>query len=206
MSQLVMEKSGLDHLPNVPLPEGYAIRSYHPGDEAALARVFADATLGVDTTLAVKKDFIGHPAFRPERVFIVEWKGGVVGTASMWTSDDDPDAAYLHMVAVLRAHQGKRLGFALCAAAVRQACREGFSRQRLLTDDWREAAIRLYLDMGYYPLYTARAHPRRWRDLAAKLHRPDLLKTAQRAHISRAGLIVRILRRLRRVLVFVTVI
>jgi mycothiol synthase len=180
----------------VSLPPGYLLRRFRPGDELALARLFADGGLGLETTQAVQKEFVGDRAFRPERVFILECAGEAVGTASMWTSADDPKHAYLHMLTVLSAHRSKHLGWALATVAALQAHREGFTSQRLFTDDWRHAAIRLYLDIGYCPLYADDTHPQRWAEVAERLQRPELLRAAKRGRTRRRpNLLSRVRRR-----------
>lgn len=192
-----MELSGLSRLSEVSLPPGYLIRRYRAGDDAALAEIFADGKLGLETVEAVRREFIGDPAFRAERVFLLEYEGQAVGTAAMWTSAGDPKHAYLHMVAVLSAHRSKHLGWALTAASARQAYREGFDIQRLFTDDWRLPAIRLYLDMGYYPLYVDDTHCRRWSELAVRLQRPEILRVAKAGRIgARPSLLSRVRRRM----------
>jgi len=143
MLQLKMERQGLDGLPEIPLPEGYRLRSYQPGDEAALATIYELSDLGSATAEGVKKNLLGHPCFRPDRILVVEHEGRVVGTAAAWVEPTDPGAGYLHMVGVLPEHQGKRLGKFLTVEALRYSQREGFETHRLVTDDWRDAAIRL---------------------------------------------------------------
>lgn len=200
-----MELSDLSRLPRVPLPEGYNIRTFRAGDEAGLAAIFADGALGLDSVPAVQSAFLSDYPFRPERVFVAEYGEELVGTAAMWTSRSDPDHAYLHMVAVLTPHRGKYLGWALSTAAARHAAHEGYTTQRLFTDDFREAAIRLYLEMGYAPLYLDDTHPARWAAVLNKLKRPELLSRARRGQLGRPrGLLTRVRGRLRRVLGAVT--
>ncbi|MCC6487763.1 MAG: hypothetical protein IT364_09705, partial [Candidatus Hydrogenedentes bacterium] len=48
--------------------------------------------------------------------------------------------------------------------------------QRLVTDDWRDAALRLYLDLGYDPLLLNPTFRARWEAIAQRLNRPDILE------------------------------
>ena len=66
------------------------------------------------------------------------------------------------MVGVLRAHRGKRLGWAVNGEVLRYLRGRGFSEARLLTDDFRLSAIRSYLGAGFEPLLTHDSHPERW--------------------------------------------
>ncbi|MCC6486194.1 MAG: GNAT family N-acetyltransferase, partial [Candidatus Hydrogenedentes bacterium] len=126
MSQLKMEKRGLDGLPEVTLPEGYTLRHFQPGDEEALARIYGEAELGSSTVEAVRRNVLAHPCFKPERILIVEYQGQPVGTASAWIEHTEPDVGYLHMVGVLSEHRGKHLGRILTLAALRYSRNEGF--------------------------------------------------------------------------------
>lgn len=175
-----MEKGDLNNIPVIRLPDGYVLRNFSEGDEAGLSRVYTACGLGCDTPEAVRERIVRHPCFRPERVFIIERSGEIVGTAAAWLEGDDPGLGYLHMVGVLPEHRGKRLGAILSVAAIGHTMSEGFSRQRLKTDEWREAAVCLYLDLGFYPLISDETQPPRWEELARRLHRPDIIAHAKR--------------------------
>lgn len=181
MSQLRMEKDDLEKVPAIPVPDGYTVRHYRQGDEVGLARVYPAAALGNETVEAIRANILNHPCFSPERLFVAECQGEIVGTAAAWISPDDPTAGYLHMVGVLPAHQGKRLGAVLIIATIHYTRNEGLRCQRLDTDDWRDAALRLYLDLGYRPVYTDDTHAERWAALAQRLGRPDILANAKDA-------------------------
>ena len=178
MSQLLMEKNDLDHVPRIPVPEGYTLRTFGEGEEAGLSRVYTAASLGNETAEDVRKNILQHPCFKPERLFIIEHSGTLAGTAGAWREPHDPDVGYLHMVGLLPGHRGKRLGAILIVAAIDYTRNEGFDRQRLLTDDDREPALRLYAGLGYRPVYADESHPERWRTVAEKLARPELLARA----------------------------
>lgn len=182
MSQLKMEYPDLSVIPDIPVPGGYVLRNYRQDDEPGLSRVFVASDLGMETPERVREKLIQHPCFLPERMFVVEHQGGIVGTASAWANEQDPSKGYLHMVGVLDGHRGKRLGALVTVAALNYHRAHGFSAQQLDTDDWREAAVRLYLDLGYVPVYLDETHPTRWALLAEKLDRPQaLLKAIKQA-------------------------
>ncbi len=181
MFQLWMEKSDLDAVPQIPVPAGYHLRTFRTGDEKALAGVYAAADLGTTTAEEVRKRMINHPCFKPERIFVVDYDGGVVGTSAAWIEQNDPGVGYLHMVGVLPEHRGRRLGALLAVASIGYTRQEGFAAQRLFTDDWRAPAIHLYLNLGYYPLLYEGAELERWETLARRLGRPDALREPRTA-------------------------
>ncbi|MDZ4859068.1 MAG: GNAT family N-acetyltransferase [Candidatus Hydrogenedentes bacterium] len=203
MSQLRMEKRGISSIPDHALPDGYGLRTYRDGDEFAIARIYAASQLGKESAESVRAEILGDPCFTADRMFILEYGGEVVGTASAWVTDEEPEVGYLHMIGLLDEHRGKGLGMALACAALRYTRDEGFDTQRLLTDDWREAAIRLYIDLGYDPLITDRTHPARWTALAARLDRPQLLSRMRRMEPAEPE---PFLSRLRRILGFATLV
>ncbi|MBN2311203.1 MAG: GNAT family N-acetyltransferase [Candidatus Hydrogenedentes bacterium] len=178
MSQLNMEKSDLGRVPAIPVPDGYLLRTFREGDEAGIARIYAASDLGATTAEAVREKMLGDPRFKPERLFVIEHQGELVGTAAAWVCSNDPSIGYLHMVGLLPGHRGKRLGAILTVAAINQNRAEGLSVQRLHTDDFREPALRLYLDLGYVPVYEDDTHPGRWETLARKLDRPEAVSHA----------------------------
>ncbi|HRK35843.1 MAG TPA: GNAT family N-acetyltransferase [Candidatus Hydrogenedentes bacterium] len=196
-----MEIRDLSNIPDIALPEGYTMRAYRDGDEEGLARIYAVSRLDKDTPAIVRADIMTEPCFTPERLFVVEYDGEIVGTASAWVTAQEPEAGYLHMLGVLEHHRGKGIGAALTCAAMKYSRDEGFTIQRLLTDDWREAAIRLYLDLGFDPLVSDRSHPARWATLSKRLRRPEALTRMRRMESGRPEAF---LARLRRMLGFAT--
>ena len=181
MSQLRMEKSGLDTLPEIAVGDAYVIRTFEPGDEVGLGRVYFSAALSTETVKKVRLRLHDHPCFEPGRVFVALMGDLIVGSASAWRSTRDPGAGYLHMLGVLPDHRGKNLGAALTVATLQYTRDEGFSAQRLLTDDWRRPAIRLYLALGYDPLITDWTHKMRWRKIGRHLQQPNVVQRARKA-------------------------
>jgi ribosomal protein S18 acetylase RimI-like enzyme len=178
LPQLFMEKDDLDRVPDVQLADGYHLRTFRPGDEAGMGRLYEMGELGQTTADQVRGFMLDHPCYRPERIFVVEHDGELVGTAAAWAPPEDPGVGYLHMISVSPEHRGQRIGLALTAACIRYSHQEGFKVQRLSTDDSRESAIRLYHGLGYYPTFTHESHPGRWKAVAEKMGLPELLQRA----------------------------
>lgn len=171
MEQLRMRKTDLANVPVIPVPRGYTLRNYRPGDEQGIAEVYREADLGCTSKKALRERMLFDSCFTPERMFIVERAGEVVGTACAWVNEDVPGDGYLHMVGVRERHRGKRLGALVTVAAINYSRAEGFKAQTLDTDDWRTAAIKLYLDLGYLPVLRDDSQAARWQALSEKLGR-----------------------------------
>ena len=153
--QLTMEWEA-EEAPRSELPEGYSLRTSRPGDEAAEARLL-DGAIGRWDEERAKKELFSRPEFYHANFFFVCRGEEPVGTAGLWKGT-------LHMVAVAEAHRGRRLSRLVCAAVMRRARELGLKRLTLTTDDFRIAAIRTYLKLGWKPvmLVNCEDHARRW--------------------------------------------
>jgi mycothiol synthase len=172
MPQLRMEKCDLNAVPAYELPAGYTLRNYRRGDEDGLCQVYASCNLGATTPQGVRASILDDPRFSSGRMFILEKEGVVIGSALAWREMDDPDHGYLHMLGILPEHRGQRLGYPLTLASIKRTQREGYSTQRLFTDDDRLGALKLYIRLGYRPLITDESHAARWVDVGKALGMP----------------------------------
>lgn len=173
LPQLVMRRAHLRDLPAIKLPEGYSLRCFQPGDEAAWEKIIGETFSA--TSYVFDKVMKAAPAFYPERVFFITHADAPVATASAWLENRfGPIIGYLHMVGVRPGHQGKQLGFCVSVAALHRFLEEGRAEAVLQTDDFREAALKTYLRMGFEPLLVNANQRSRWRNIFAKLSRSDL--------------------------------
>lgn len=169
--QLEMRRPHLDGIPAIPLPVGHAIRAYRPGDEAAWAAIMNECIGSNWTAERCQQSLTSKPQFEPEGLFFAACGEQPVGTACAWRNAvEEQKVGYVHMVGVLRAHRGKRLGWVVTAEVLSYLKRRGFSEARLLTDDWRLSAIRSYLGVGFEPLLTHESHPERWKKVYEQLN------------------------------------
>ena len=160
------------------LPEGYALRHFRPGDGPHWSAVYAEAFGREYTPELFEKIMQSDPAFRPERVWFVTQADLPVATASAYERPAFlPGASMIHYVATRPAHAGKRLGHAATLAALHHMVAEGWKAAWLSTDDFRLAAIKVYLDLGFRPLVGDESHRSRWPAVFAKLGAPGLTQT-----------------------------
>ena len=168
--QLEMELPSLADLPPVEVAEGYRLRTYQPGDESVWCRLVNECIGGEYTEEQCGRELTGRPWFDPADLFFVEHGGEAVGTAcALRRPDLGTEAGYVHMVAVKPEHRGHGLGRALVLAVLHRFREMGFRAATLRTDDWRLAAIRMYLGLGFEPKMTDGSHEGRWREVRGRL-------------------------------------
>lgn len=77
----------------------------------------------------------------------------------------------LAWVAVVPAHRGRGLGKLVCSEVVKQLVDLGRPKVFGSTQDERLSAIKIYLDIGFYPLYRKNKFER-WASICRKLNKP----------------------------------
>lgn len=153
----------LRNLPPIEVPEGYELRTYKPGDEAAWAEIM-NTGIGEWTAESCREKLIGCPQFLPEGLFFVTYGGTPVGSACAWrSSENEWEKGSLHMVCVLPEHRSKGLGYLLSLAVLHFFRDNGFKEIELSTDDFRIPAIKTYLRLGFKPMFTDETHAERWK-------------------------------------------
>ena len=87
----------------------------------------------------------------------------MVASACAWLpAPEERETGTLHMVCVLPEHRGRGLSYPLCLAVLHRFRERGFRRVRLNTHDWRLGAVKVYLRLGFQPLYRHPRHPEQW--------------------------------------------
>ena len=169
--QLAMERSLLEDLPEIRLPEGFSIRSFQNGWdkewEAIIGAAF-QTTISFHDTIALCKQY------KPANVLFICDGETPVGTATAWCRDDLPEGTgYLHMVGVLPGYGGKGLGLAISLAVLHNLKQSGYTKVFLHTDDFRLPAIKQYLRLGFKPVYNSEGAAERWQAVRNILHKTD---------------------------------
>ncbi len=167
--QLAMFRGHLAGLPAIQLDDGYGLRHFRPGDEQAWEAILS-ASFEKDFTGTFQQLIGSRAVFREERVKFVTFQGLPVATATAWhDARYGPTVGYLHMVGALPNHRGRRLGMWASVAALQQHVGEGFASALLETDDYRLAAIKVYLKLGFTPLLVHENQRQRWRTVLGSL-------------------------------------
>jgi mycothiol synthase len=74
------------------------------------------------------------------------------------------------MVCVLPDHRGHNLGYYLTLKVLNWFKNNGFEDVELTTDDWRLAAVKQYLRLGFQPVIDDDSAKNRWLQLIKKLN------------------------------------
>ncbi len=146
-----------------PLPPEFELRLLRDGEEEAHAELMRSA--GFDWTADRLAEWRQRQL--PDGHFVIQHRpdGRLAATAAAYhrPTERHPYGAEIGWVAVAPEFRGRRLGEAVCAAAVARCRAAGYRRIYLKTDDFRLSALRLYLRMGFQPLETDADMAARWR-------------------------------------------
>lgn len=139
---------------DTPLPEGFRLRGFRPGDEDGWAAL--EYGIGDFDTLEEARDyFVRTYCARPQELagrclFAVDERGRVAGTCTAWRdSRRGGDAASLHWLAVSPEHQGKGLGKVLCRKTLEIFQDSGEFPVYIHTQPWSWKAVLLYIREGF---------------------------------------------------------
>jgi mycothiol synthase len=141
------------------------LRHYRPGDEAAWADIINRAgALGEYTEEKVVSTLTGLPKFHAEGLlFVTTEEDTPVATACAWLErNDDWRFGQVHMVAVVPEHQGKRLSYWVSVAVCHVYKAWGVPEVYLTTDEFRLAAVKVYINLGFKPVMRTLEHYDRW--------------------------------------------
>jgi GNAT superfamily N-acetyltransferase len=186
---LTMVRADLDGLPAYPIPDGYAIRSYVPGDEAAWVAIqsVADA-YNVITPALFHREYGDDPHELGRRLFmLVAPNGEPVGTAAAWYGErgGDPTWGRVHWVAIHPAQQGRGLAKPLLSRVGATLRALGHDRAYLTTATARVPAIALYLHFGFVPAIGGPEDEAVWSELLRAV--PDLARRLRASGSLRRG-------------------
>lgn len=147
-----MRRQQLQRLPPLPtLQPPVQIRRAHKGDAAALAdllgRAYPDETWTVSgTEVELFADNTVHSTLVADR------NGRLLATASLQVLEDSPTIGRVRWVATEASHRRQGLGRALVIGVLQAAAAQGCQTASLRTETNRQAAIALYLQLGFEQL------------------------------------------------------
>ena len=111
----------------------------------------------------------------PDGILLIEETatGRFAASATAETTDmpDHPEIGVLGWVMTHPDFRGRHLGRSVSVAAMHRLYDAGYRAFSLLTDDFRLAAVKTYLELGWKPWLYLEEMEARWRALAAKFGR-----------------------------------
>ena len=162
---------------NTPLPELTMADGFH-------LRTIADSELDAYNELRTSTAFTAWDAetlrkFRskvlPDSMFLIAEaaSGRFAASATAETTDmpEFPQVGALGWVMTRPDLRGRHLGRSVSVAAMHRLYEAGYRAFSLLTDDFRLAAVKTYLDLGWRPWLYLPEMKERWRALAETLKR-----------------------------------
>lgn len=178
--QLHMIRRNLNELPELTLPDGYALSSFQPDFEDHWTNIVSTCFEREPEKFCFDAVMRNDPAFKPERVwFVVHGKTPVATSSAYHRSDFLPDYGMIHYVGALSGHKGKKLGYWVSLACLHQMRREHREGAWLSTDDFRLAAVKTYLNLDFVPLLVHENQRNRWRNVFESLGAPELSEKFQ---------------------------
>ncbi|MCH7643050.1 MAG: GNAT family N-acetyltransferase [Chloroflexi bacterium] len=167
--QIEMVWTGSAPLEVPQLPPGYQLRLFQPGDEAAYEDLFHLAFEDRDTLEQTRATALDAG------FFVVEHRdtGHLVATCAAQHIENErhPGGGQLGWLVGDPSHSGVKLGRIVSTTVTNRLAEAGYALPYLQTNDFRFAAIAIYLRLGWRPYLFADDMEQRWRDVYTRLGR-----------------------------------
>ena len=160
--------SSVAALPDAPVPEGYVLRQYRPGDEDSWQELLRAGGFSEDWSSRTVRDYMTDPVRRAGS-WVASFGGDLVSATFATPDAQHAEIGFLDYVVTHPDHRSKGLSRAACTGVMRFFRDRGYHLIRLLTDDWRLPAISLYLSLGFEPEMRRADMPGRWREVRKQL-------------------------------------
>lgn len=155
------------------VPDGYLLRTYQPGDEGHFFRLM-DLVGWSGWDYKTLKPWLFRAI--PEGWFMVVEKGTDLIVASTMATHDPtwkvPFSGEIGWVSCHPDHRSKGLGTAVVSSATNRLLDAGYSIIHLYTETYRIPAIKVYLKLGYIPLWYRPEGLMLWHEVCEKLDIP----------------------------------
>ena len=170
-----MIRNNLNGIPRYPLPAGYSVHWYKPGDEALWLAIWvaAERHIAITPELFQREFEKGRELLGDRQFFLLDAAGGAVGTATAWFDESYHRRPFgrVHWVAILPQMQGQRLSKPMMTITCERLRELGHARACLGTSTARIAAINLYSSFGFVPDIHSEEDLNAWRELEPHLKR-----------------------------------
>lgn len=157
--ELLMTLDGINNMDlNIKLPEGFDIVFYN-GNEDKLSWARIHILSGEFTSYKRAFDYFDmfYKRFENElnkRCFFIEYEGKKVATATISPSDEYGYSCVIDWLAISKDYQGKKLSKPLVYKCLEVAKSLNYHKILLHTQTHTWLAAKIYLDIGFNPLFT----------------------------------------------------
>ncbi len=173
MAQQLIMYHLMDCYAENPVPEGFRIRNFRPGEEAIWVEINKCGIFGPNVGMdGWESMIVKMKTIVPERDIFFATLADDVPAATLTAYVREDGLGSIHMVTAKESVRGHGIGKALLWVGMKKL-KETVPLPpytRLSTDDWRLAAIKGYLGMGFHPVNIAEDMPDRWQKVCDNLN------------------------------------
>lgn len=164
--------------PEVAVAPGYALRQFDPMDLQQYGALMHAAEMDMPRLDYWEQHIL------PDGFFVIQEDSSRKLVAACFASHHPtprhPRAGNLGWLAAHPEHKGQHLGTTVSAAVTARLIRAGYRRIYLETHDFRMAAIKVYLRLGWVPLLYSEDMLDRWKLICDRIHWPHTPAAWQR--------------------------
>lgn len=167
----------MDDIPQYPFTNGYGIRNYRRGEDKIWTGIqkAAEPFGQIDDDLFQREFERDLDALEDRSFFLITNSGNEIGTVTSWWQPNwrNLDWGQIHWVAIHPDFHGRGLVKPMLSVAMKRL-QQSHNRSFLRTSTGRIAAIKVYLDFGFFPDMEAENSQEAWQEVASLLDHPSL--------------------------------
>ena len=167
LPQIFMRHPDISNLPPLALPKGISLHNHIEGKEDNWEDLI-ERSFG--THYSFEKFFLDGWGYKSEYILYLSKDGKDIATAAAVENAQFPGEGWFHMLGVDPDCRGIGAGKIISLAVLHLMAARGFKSAVLSTDDERLSAIKIYLDLGFRPIFTHESHEKRWAQIYKKLN------------------------------------
>ncbi|MBQ7175815.1 MAG: hypothetical protein IJS08_00250 [Victivallales bacterium] len=155
-----------DEIPQLEVPEGFEIRALKHGDEEQYLAMRPMSGF-TEWDRAKLDEYLNGPAKKV--MLIVDKASGTFAQAASAEAYIEEGTGQFGWLLSNPAYRGRGLGRPISIATMQALKEVGFKRFVIFTDDFRVPALRIYLKLGWHPVYHADDMEGRWDAIGKQL-------------------------------------
>ena len=166
LPQLYMRHPDLKQFCNFTVPVGFVIHTHSEGEESDWENL-VERAFGMHYSF---DEFIRRKGeYNPDYVLYLLKNGKKIATATSTEIAKFPGEGWVRMVGTDPEYRGIGAGRLIVTAALSSLYKRGYKSAVLSTDDKRIGAIKLYMHLGFEPIFTHKSHKMRWEKIISEL-------------------------------------